>query len=76
MQLLYMYVLMAATALLLLLVVVDQPYRDSQRYEGATEADKLQMLVNRNDKFEIIETRNFALKMMKFAGARGSSWEL
>ena len=40
-----LYVLVGATALLLLLVVVDRPYRDSQGHEGATKADKLQMLV-------------------------------
>ena len=39
-----LYVLMGATAALLLLVVADRPYRDSQGHDGATDADKLQML--------------------------------
>ena len=40
-----LYVLAGATALLLLLVMIDRPYRDSQGHEGATQADYLQMLV-------------------------------
>ena len=39
-----LYVLTSAAALLLILVAVDKPYRDSQGHEGLTEADKLQML--------------------------------
>ena len=37
-------VLLAAVFLLLALVAVDKPYRDSQGHEGLTEADKLQLL--------------------------------
>ena len=37
-------VLTSAAALLLILVAVDKPYRDSQGHEGLTEADKLQLL--------------------------------
>eukprot|EP01045_Picozoa_sp_COSAG04_P018017 COSAG04_NODE_1634_length_6102_cov_20.966184_4_plen_196_part_00 len=36
--------LTSAAALLLILVAVDKPYRDSQGHEGLTEADKLQLL--------------------------------
>ena len=39
-----LYVLTSAAALLLILVAVDKPYRDSQGHEGLTEADKLQLL--------------------------------
>ena len=45
MALMLLYVLVGATASLLLLVIVDRPYRDSQGHDGATDADKLQMLV-------------------------------
>ena len=45
MALMLLYVLVGATASLLLLVIVDRPYRDSQGHNGATDADKLQMLV-------------------------------
>ena len=45
MALMLLYVLVGATASLLLLVIVDRPYRDSQGHDGATGADKLQMLV-------------------------------
>ena len=39
-----LYVLTSAAALLLVLVAVDKPYRDSQGHEGLTAADKLQLL--------------------------------
>ena len=38
------YVLTSAAVMLLILVAVDKPYRDSQGHEGLTEADKLQLL--------------------------------
>ena len=39
-----LYVLTSAAVMLLILVAVDKPYRDSQGHEGLTEADKLQLL--------------------------------
>ncbi len=38
------FVLTSAAVMLLSLVAVDKPYRDSQGHEGLTEADKLQLL--------------------------------
>ena len=41
MALMLLYVLVGATASLLLLVIVDRPYRDSQGHDGAVYSQTL-----------------------------------